>query len=214
MDLTTSASVHFCHFPRPSWFSDRYEVSRCVGNFSGVKPLLCNNRLSFSSRRFAPISAVGSGLEASIADLKDSVITLKNAKFVEETREKDQIQLRVDLTGDDTQKVFSKVLRDLARSAPPIPGFRREKGGKTTKVPQEFLLQILGEDRVTNFVIQEIVSSTLADYAKRENLKVKDNKVNTIQKAEELKRSFTPGSEFGFNAVLELEETGTEQTSS
>ena len=38
-------------------------------------------------------------------------------------------QVRVDLSGDETQKVFNKALTDLARSAPPIPGFRREKGG-------------------------------------------------------------------------------------
>lgn len=37
--------------------------------------------------------------------------------------------MRVDLTGDTTQKVFDRVLVNLARSAPPIPGFRREKGG-------------------------------------------------------------------------------------
>lgn len=39
-------------------------------------------------------------------------------------------QLRVDLTGDETQRVFDQVLTNLARTAPPIPGFRRQKGGK------------------------------------------------------------------------------------
>lgn len=38
-------------------------------------------------------------------------------------------QVRVDLPGKETQIVFEKVLRNLARSAPPVPGFRREKGG-------------------------------------------------------------------------------------
>lgn len=38
-------------------------------------------------------------------------------------------QVRVDLTGDDTEKVFDKVLTNLARTAPPVPGFRRQKGG-------------------------------------------------------------------------------------
>ncbi|KAK3444212.1 hypothetical protein EUGRSUZ_A00010 [Eucalyptus grandis] len=77
------------------------------------------------------------------------------------------MQLRVDLTGDETQRVFDQVLANLARTAPPVPGFRRQKGGKTSKVPRDFLLQILGEDRVTKFVIQEIVTSTMADYVKR-----------------------------------------------
>ena len=35
------------------------------------------------------------------------------------------------------------------------------------QVPKDFLLQMLGEEWVMNFVIQEIVSSTLADYAKK-----------------------------------------------
>lgn len=39
----------------------------------------------------------------------------------------------------------------------------------------------------------------------QEKLKVKDSKVNTVQTAEELKSSFAPGKEFGFNVTLELE---------
>jgi hypothetical protein len=39
-------------------------------------------------------------------------------------------QLRVDLTGDQTQKVFDKILINLGRTAPPVPGFRMQKGGK------------------------------------------------------------------------------------
>ncbi|KAK8300002.1 hypothetical protein V6Z12_D05G357300 [Gossypium hirsutum] len=116
--------------------------------------------------RRKPISALASGLEASISDADDKLIALKEAKIVVESKDENKIQLRVDVTGIETQKVFNKVLTDLARQAPPIPGFRREKGGKTTKVPREFLLQILGEERVTKFVVQEIVTSTVADYVK------------------------------------------------
>ncbi|KAL3835094.1 hypothetical protein ACJIZ3_009830 [Penstemon smallii] len=159
-----------------------------------------------------PISAVGSGLEATITDPKDNVVSIKNFEVVLESKDEDKMQVRVDLPGKETQIVFDKVLRNLARSAPPVPGFRREKGGKTSKVPKEFLLQILGEDRVTNFVIQEIVTSTLADYATKENLTVKDNKINTLQTAEELKSVFVPGNDFGFNATLELEKS-TEESS-
>ncbi|KAK3444210.1 hypothetical protein EUGRSUZ_A00010 [Eucalyptus grandis] len=86
--------------------------------------------------------------------------------------------------------------------------------GKTSKVPRDFLLQILGEDRVTKFVIQEIVTSTMADYVKRENLAVKENKINTTQTAEELKSTFAPGKNFGFNAVVELESPEVETSSS
>ncbi|KAF8402331.1 hypothetical protein HHK36_013285 [Tetracentron sinense] len=158
-----------------------------------------------------PISAVSSGLEASITDPKDNAITLKNAKIVVESRDDDKIQVRVDLTGEETQNIFDEVLTNLARTAPPVPGFRRQKGGKTSKVPKSFLVQILGEERVTNFVIQEIVSSTMADF---ENLTVKDKKFNTTQPEAELKLVFAPGKEFGFNATLELEKSEAETTSS
>ncbi|RVW34282.1 hypothetical protein CK203_092994 [Vitis vinifera] len=168
-------------------------------------------------------------------------------------------KLRVDVAGVDTQRVFDHVLTNLARSAPPIPGFRRQKGGnslyvlirlwpflcayillsfsmelvnpriltfiafcmcmgidpgKTSNVPKSFLLQILGEERVTKFVIQEIITATVSDYVMKENLNVKDKKITTTPAAEELKSLFTPGNEFGFNATLELEKSESEATSS
>ncbi|XP_075511982.1 uncharacterized protein LOC142547516 isoform X4 [Primulina tabacum] len=156
-------------------------------------------------RYMKPLSAVGSGLEATITDPSNNDVRIKNAEITVESKDENKMQVRVDLTGKETDIVFEKVLRNLARTAPPVPGFRREKGGKTSKVPRDFLLQILGEDRVTKFVIQEIITSTLADYVKKENLTVKDNKINTIQTAEELKAVFIPGDNFGFNATLELE---------
>lgn len=36
----------------------------------------------------------------------------------------------MDLTGEQTQKAFDDVLTNLARTAPPMPGFRRMKGGE------------------------------------------------------------------------------------
>ncbi|XP_073280529.1 uncharacterized protein [Primulina huaijiensis] len=156
-------------------------------------------------RYMKPLSAVGSGIEATITDPSNNDVRIKNAEITVEFKDENKMQVRVDLTGKETDIVFEKILRNLARTAPPVPGFRREKGGKTSKVPRDFLLQILGEDRVTKFVIQEIITSTLADYVKKENLTVKDNKINTIQTAEELKAVFVPGDNFGVNATLELE---------
>jgi hypothetical protein len=34
------------------------------------------------------------------------------------------------LSGKDTQKAFDTVVRSLAKNAPPVPGFRKAKGGK------------------------------------------------------------------------------------
>ncbi|XP_023513632.1 uncharacterized protein LOC111778179 isoform X2 [Cucurbita pepo subsp. pepo] len=171
----------------------------CTRSSVSYSPLVVGSR--FLSR---PTAIASSGLEAAITDYKGA-ITLKNAKIVVESEDESMIQLRVDLTGDETQKVFDQVLTNLARSAPPMPGFRKQKGGKTSNVPKSFLLEVLGKDRVTKFVIQEILNSTMADYAKKANIKVKDKMVNTTQTEDELKVLFRPGKEFGFNAILELE---------
>lgn len=52
-------------------------------------------------------------------------------------------QLRVDLTGEETQKAFDIVLTDLAKTAPPIPGFRRQKGGTQILISPHRALLIL-----------------------------------------------------------------------
>ncbi|KAM3231993.1 hypothetical protein P3S67_007532 [Capsicum chacoense] len=140
-----------------------------------------------------PVCAADSGLEADLGD-DESLIRVKNAKIVVESEDDEKIKVRVDVNEEDTRIVFEK------------------RGGKTSKVPRDFLLQILGEERITNFVIPEIVTSSLADYVKEENLTVKDNKISTTQTADELKSSFDPGTQFGFNATLELEKAKTEAT--
>lgn len=143
-------------------------------------------------------------VSAANSDLADDE-RVKNAKIVVESEEAEKIQVRVDVSEEDTKIIFEKVLTNLEKSAQPIPGFRRKKGGKTSEVPREFLPQILGEDLVASSVIREIINSTLADYVEKENLVVKDNKISITQSEDELMESFAPGAEFGFNAILELE---------
>ncbi|XVF84314.1 hypothetical protein PTKIN_Ptkin17bG0026800 [Pterospermum kingtungense] len=122
----TAISLNFQHFHNP-----RVSFTSCCCFNQTIKfhfnhQILSHRLVSYARK---PISASASGLEASISDADDNVITLKDAKVVVESRDENKIQLRVDVTGIETQKVFNKVLRDLARQAPPIPGFRREKGG-------------------------------------------------------------------------------------
>ncbi|KAJ6383558.1 hypothetical protein OIU78_026947 [Salix suchowensis] len=250
---TTASTLQLQHLRKPLLFTNSNRISFFQSHFTLNKQLLFSSNANMRVLKdvgVKPISAVGSGMEASIAETSEKLIALKNVKIVIESQEEDKMQVRVDLSGDETQKVFNKALTNLARSAPPIPGFRREKGewgvnscssqfpraviafprlrieavhalkvsyatsfSSFMLVPREFLLQILGEDRVTNFVIQEIVTSTMADYVKKENLKVKEDKITTTQKAEELKKVFVPGNEFGFNAVLELEKPEAETES-
>ncbi|XP_008218625.1 PREDICTED: uncharacterized protein LOC103318938 isoform X2 [Prunus mume] len=219
--MTTVVPSHFQSLGLPKFPVRSYcsraltcqNATRIVGFCNTQRKLFTSPHKTGHARLSRLICAAGSGLEASIADVEGNLITLKSAKIVVESQEDNKIQVRVDLTGDDTEKVFDKVLTNLARTAPPVPGFRRQKGGKTSKVPKSFLLDILGKERVTKFVIQEIISSTMGDYVKKENLNVKENKINTTQTAEELKLLFKPGTEFGFNAILELEDSEIETPS-
>ncbi|CAH1412643.1 unnamed protein product [Lactuca virosa] len=200
------------HIHVPSWHTlSTINLFSTIQNRDARTMDSCNSRKILGSY-VRPLLAVEPGVEASISD--ENVVTIKNANIVVESQDDDKMQVKVELSGKETQIVFDKVLTNLARTAPPVPGFRRQKGGKTSKVPKSFLLSIIGEDRVTKFVIQEIVTSTVADYVKKNNILVKENKINTIQSAEELKSSFNPGSDFGFSATLELEKLDTETSSS
>lgn len=147
------------------------------------------------------VTASDTGLEES----KESGVIINDRQITVESREDGKIHVRVDVTGKDTQKTFDRILKTLASEAGPVPGFRRQKGGKTTNVPPFVLLKTLGKSRVRKFVIQEIISSTVADYVKKENLKVKSD-LSTKESAEELDATFEPGKELKFHITLELEE--------
>ena len=84
--------------------------------------------------------------------------------------------------------------------------------GRTSNIPSSILLQMLGKSRVTKFVLQEILSITVGDFVKKENLKV-NPEIKTTQSEEELESSFTPGSSFSFSVVLQLEKPESDETS-
>nr|GMD23541.1 uncharacterized protein LOC109156844 isoform X2 [Ipomoea batatas] len=190
----------------------KYSLSSCVA-LSGKYPVgikfVCKS--PFSRYLVRPTCALGSGFQTSLSD--DASITVKDSEITLVSQDDKTIQVRVDLTGKDTQIIFDKTLIRLGREAPPVPGFRKQKGG-ISRIPKEFLLEMLGADRVTNFVIQEIITSTVANYVTEEKLVVKDNKVTTTQTAEELKSSFAPGNAFGFDAILELEKSAADTLNS
>ncbi|KAL9240678.1 hypothetical protein vseg_014869 [Gypsophila vaccaria] len=208
---TTTTCVHHFHNCNPTAARCHVVYRRQSLTYSTIQPAFRKSLLFFIQPRgrdprrvLRPISAAASGLETSVGDKTGSTITLKKVEIVVESRDANKMKLRVDLPSEETQKVFDVILSKLARSAPPTPGFRAQKGGKTSKIPKSLLLNILGKDVVMKFVIREIVTSAVENYVKKENLVVKDNKLNTIQTEDELKQSFLPGSAFGFNVELEL----------
>ncbi|KAF7039058.1 hypothetical protein CFC21_049123 [Triticum aestivum] len=153
---------------------------------------------------FLPVSAARSGRAASVAEAEKTGLSLDSFKTTVVKRDEEKIHLRIELPGKETQKVFDAALTSLAKDAPPVPGFRRSKGGKTSNIPSSILLSMLGKSRVTKFILQEILSVTVGDFVKKENLKV-NPEIATTQSEGDLESSFAPGSSFGFNVILELE---------
>ncbi|KAJ7300085.1 hypothetical protein O6H91_Y077400 [Diphasiastrum complanatum] len=138
-------------------------------------------------------------------DSKASLSMLEEANINVEPFKNQKVKVNVEINAKETQRAYDMVLSYLARSAPPVPGFRKAKGGKMTLVPKGALLQMLGVTRVRNFVIEEIISSTLREYVDRENINAK-KEFTTVQTGDELHSLFKPGAEFKFDAVIELED--------
>ncbi|CAL4946180.1 unnamed protein product [Urochloa decumbens] len=175
--------------------------------------LLVSSGGTSSRRTFHSVSAVGSGWDSSVTEAeRKSDLSLENVKTSIVSRDDETINVRVQLPGKATQKVFDEALTILARDAPPVPGFRKSKGGKTSNIPSSILLQMLGRSRVTKFVLQEILSITIEEFVKKENLKV-NPEIKTTQTEGEMESSFTPGSAFGFNVIMQLEKSDPDEGS-
>ncbi|CAK9205762.1 unnamed protein product [Sphagnum jensenii] len=185
----------------PSQFSCK-SMSSSISGYSLSR--INGSRLPFCQRQsILTISATFSG-EGPIMS-KSSLSMIKDASITAEPPQDQKIKVRVDFAGKHTQRAYDTVLRGLAKTAPPVPGFRRAKGGKTSIVPTNILLNMMGVARVRKFVVEEIVRTTLVEYVEKEGIKAKKN-LTTDQSADELDTVFEPGKEFGFNATLELED--------
>ncbi|KAK4742126.1 hypothetical protein SAY87_000127 [Trapa incisa] len=80
-----------------------------------------------------PLSAAGSGLEASFTDEDVKAIALKNVKIVIESQSENRLHVspydsHSSQKWEEIQEVFNTVLTNFALTVPPIPGFPREKG--------------------------------------------------------------------------------------
>ncbi|XP_024395676.1 uncharacterized protein [Physcomitrium patens] len=194
------------------------------GGFSSAlfgAPILRVQRLSGTPRQRGPvqISAVKYEYKSSqnTNDLSQAPLSSGNSNLtlikdarIEAQPQDMKLKLRVDLTGQSTQKAFDTIVRSLAKNAPPVPGFRKAKGGKTSIVPTSVLLNMMGVSRVRKFVIEEIVRTVLVEYVEQEGIKAKKN-LATDKTADELNAIFEPGQEFGFDATLELEDDSADE---
>ncbi|VVB01927.1 unnamed protein product [Arabis nemorensis] len=151
-----------------------------------------------TSKQFVAVCAAPSDVEASSKDEPVLITTL-------ETVNTNQVKVHVQVSGEKTLTEFNHVFDKMVAAAQPIPGFRRVKGGKTPDIPRDILLEILGYSKVYRQVIKKLINSTIADYVKKEDLKVgKDLTVE--QSYEDLEETFEPGETFSFDAIIKLQD--------
>ncbi|KAL0290151.1 UNVERIFIED_CONTAM: hypothetical protein Scaly_2681500 [Sesamum calycinum] len=158
MPFPMGQNVALCSLPKDVKLD---AAALCINRSSRIK-FTCSRSLIYCSSSKAgtrlllkPISAVGSGLEASITDKKDNAISIKDFEIVVESKDDDKMQPRnsgcksikrtcldmsplnnvvtdvhitVEVSGFKTQEIYDEVFSKMVDDAQPIPGFRRVKG--------------------------------------------------------------------------------------
>ncbi|KAK4740924.1 hypothetical protein SAY87_024512 [Trapa incisa] len=114
-----------------------------------------------------------------------------------------ELKVNVEVSGAKTREIFDNVFDKMIAAAQPIPGFRREKGGKTPNIPRDILLEVLGSSKVYKQVIKTIINSAISKYVLKNNLKVSKN-LKVEQSYEDLEAIFEPDETFSFDAMLQL----------
>ncbi|KAJ4956063.1 hypothetical protein NE237_012846 [Protea cynaroides] len=174
--------------------------SSCFLGMTGIIP-------EYYSRKTCRFSAFACAVSAGLENVRVSASPFEDFSVTTSTTSKaTELQIKVDVSGTKTQAIFDDVFSKMVVAAQPIPGFRRAKGGKTPNIPKDVLLHILGHSKVYMEVIKKIINSTVADYVEKKGLKVTSD-LRVHQSFEELESTFEPGEAFGFDAVIQLQET-------
>ncbi|KAK4788792.1 hypothetical protein SAY86_020111 [Trapa natans] len=120
-----------------------------------------------------------------------------------------ELKVNVEVSGAKTREIFDNVFDKMIAAAQPIPGFRREKGGKIiifsflSTSSRDILLEVLGPSKVYKQVIKTIINSAISKYVLKNNLKVSKN-LKVEQSYEDLEAIFEPDETFSFDAMLQL----------
>eukprot|EP00262_Sarcandra_glabra_P007528 TRINITY_DN20398_c0_g1_i1.p1 TRINITY_DN20398_c0_g1~~TRINITY_DN20398_c0_g1_i1.p1 ORF type:complete len:216 (+),score=49.32 TRINITY_DN20398_c0_g1_i1:74-721(+) len=169
-----------------------------------------NDGREFSARARHDFFAVAAASSPGLEDVEISASSFEHFIVAVSSSEGSEIKMRINVSGVKTQLIFDDVFSKMVAAAQPIPGFRRVKGGKTPNIPKNVLLLILGPSKVNMEAIKKIINAIVAEYIEKEGLKVtKDLRVE--QSFEELEKTFEPGKEFSFDAIIQRQETDREE---
>jgi len=73
-----------------------------------------------------------------------------------------------------TTKTVNEAVVDLGRSIVG-PGSRVQKGGEIKPLPKGVIMNIVGKNRINQFVVDGLVTETVCDYASENGLQVRSD---------------------------------------
>lgn len=117
-------------------------------------------------------------------------------KVTQEKLPDSQVSLEIEVPGEQTQKAYEKVLKDLKQSAN-IPGFRKGK------VPRQVLVQRFGKQRLKEAALEEILQPSIDEAIKEAEVDALGN-YQLISQFEELSQEYNPGEPLIFKASVDV----------
>lgn len=117
-------------------------------------------------------------------------------KVTQEKLPDSQVSLEIEVPGEQTQKAYEKVLKDLKQSAN-IPGFRKGK------VPRQVLVQRFGKQRLKEAALEEILQPSIDEAIKEAEVDALGN-YQLISQFEELSQEYNPGEPLTFKASVDV----------
>ncbi|MFP4132601.1 MAG: trigger factor [Halothece sp.] len=117
-------------------------------------------------------------------------------KVTQEKLPDSQVSLEIEIPGEQTQKAYEKVLKNLKQSAN-IPGFRKGK------VPRQVLVQRFGKQRLKEAALEELLQPSIDEAIKEAEVDALGN-YQLISQFEELSQQYNPGDPLTFKASVDV----------
>ncbi|MCO5603481.1 hypothetical protein L7F22_057631 [Adiantum nelumboides] len=140
--MAAQAALHAACFPATAKFKAASKASILSESMSFLQSCSASNvfkelRLTCppQSTLVTKVTGVAFARTAGQMDRSVSIQFNDEATFTSEPFEEKQLKVNVNLTSVGTRRAFDFVLENMRKTAPPVPGFRRAKGGKTCIVP-------------------------------------------------------------------------------
>ena len=120
-------------------------------------------------------------------------------KVTQEKLPASQIGLEIEISAENSQNTYEKVVRNLAHSTN-IPGFRKGK------VPRQILIQRLGSQRIKATVLEELIQDSLKQAVEQESIESLGN-YKLRSNFDELIQQYKPGEPLTFSASVDVPPT-------